>query len=602
MCHAAPISLLKRIACMKGTAKQMLWLHVSAALLLAWMGITPFGSDMLLLVSRCHQIDMPNLLEHDLYFGMPAGNYAFTVRLLHLLGMLIPLPYGTVLLHYLSTFILVWGVWRCACACTDSPVPILAIPLFMLMTGTYLFGNTCMGETYHPQYTAFGFMAALFAFLIERRFFPAALMTACCAIFHPLMGLYGLVVSLIGLLVCRYQGKNILLALSTLGAAFYFAIWPSIHSGGLDQDRLSWRVYTNLLLYFRAPGHHYPPSWGASMIVIACLVAIVGLLLAKRDKMRLAIYLLLCLACVSGSINNMFFQMPALVLANPLKLGPAMWLLSWAMIAAYCCDLVASRWPLCALLILSAQTICTLLFAVLIIETGRHIAAQRAWTKIAGQRSIGDDLIFFLVGLIFTLTLASFKANYTALALQSILLIIGAIVLRPQCTIAGIHQVAALMLSLKIMELAVLGQIPRAIELQHKPERAWQSVCRYIERNTSTQACFIIPPDKEDFQLLTKRAAFASFKHFPFQPALAREWGRRMHLLGALALSEGEVCSVHQPIVCDLASYRNMQSSTIASAIAAYDMIDYCIAYKGTKLPYPSIYANEAYSIYRLRK
>jgi hypothetical protein len=65
-------------------------------------------------------------------------------------------------------------------------------------------------------------------------------------------------------------------------------------------------------------------------------------------------------------------------------------------------------------------------------------------------------------------------------------------------------------------------------------EADWKAICAAAREQTPPGACVVVPPERDDFQWRSCRAAFFTWKHFPFEPRAAIDWAERGSALGVI--------------------------------------------------------------------
>lgn len=130
-------------------------------------------------------------------------------------------------------------------------------------------------------------------------------------------------------------------------------------------------------------------------------------------------------------------------------------------------------------------------------------------------------------------------------------------------------------------------------------ETKWVEVCEYIEQNTSIADTFIIPPEIYNFQYLSQRSAFFTFKHLPPELNRVHEWFNRSKLLRLIPANlNPEIISA--PVKINYHSYNNLTKEDFIKIRNKYNYVNYCIVRSNINLSFPLVFANSSYKIYSL--
>jgi hypothetical protein len=392
------------------------------------------GSDMMLILPRL-SADAPTSWSLDPYFSRPADSYLFIDLLFRLGGRILPLVVLLPALSLLSAVLLATAVLDLARQEAGDCFAPLSIGLAVLATGVATLGNMLLGDAYHPQFTAFGFAALAAAASGRARWLKAALLLVAAGLFHPLIGLYGLLFPILGILDRRPAPRDLIGAILPALGVVALAVAPAVSGGGLLNDATAWRAYVRLLIFLRAPHHHLPFVWPPAEFFFFAMITIVAFMATTRRLIRWWILALACLALLGVLNNGLSIRQPTLVIANPLKMAPLVLVLFWAGVAR-----------------LSAM------------KTG-------SWRRII--------LMLLLIGAAWRLAAGSYP---------------GPIAVDPA-------------------------------------EADWKAICAAAREQTRPGACVVVPPERDDFQWRSGRAAFFTWKHFPFEPRSAIDWAERGYAL-----------------------------------------------------------------------
>jgi hypothetical protein len=243
-------------------------------------------------------------------------------------------------------------------------------------------------------------------------------------------------------------------------------------------------------------------------------VTVGGFILALRERGFMAwAFGLAFVLCVINIVNNIFFQIPSIVIAYPLRVAQIMLFLFW---------------------VLAAKRI------------------DEAWNRYGLARW----KIFRWARIVACATLVIFGAANSG--------------------------------------------FPQNLTLRQKIFPQWAKICKSCQVYTDVRACIIVPPDKENFQYLSKRSAFMTFKSFPFKPIDAIEWFERLKLLGNIAIETPELGLLTRPVEVDTDKYATLKAEDFLLIAQRYPFVDYCITARSHVLPFPEVFQNSAFTLYRI--
>jgi len=492
------------------TLRQAVLALASAIILSAVVGFSFPGDDLSLIIPRVLQMEDPGLFTNDIYFNKPAQSYELVAFMASQLSKIRALPVSLAVVMIITHLILVVSVWRAASYILKGPVSFAIVLFVMILAGPRMMGGIITGNSYHPQFTSYALFVLALSFIIEMRLYTALFIMALSAVFHPLIGLYGLLFVALGALSKKVSIKEKLKLAAMAVIVLFIVIVPSIKSGGVDLTAKLWKEYVNILLYIRAPHHHLPYVWSVVDIFRSVIIIIAGLLLAIRTRGFILTAFILSLAlCLIGIVNNISIQIPKVVIAYPARMAQVILFLFWALMAAFLDQAV------------------------------RRLATVRM-RRIVLAAALGMVFIF-----------------------------------------------------------VALSKFPDNISLSSEKDPSWIGVCYAAEKNIDKDSAVIIPPDKCDFQYLSKRSAFVTAKHFPFHPMRAIEWVKRMSYLHLVILPD-DISRIKDRLDIDGAMYKKITEADVDAIHKLYPFVRYCIVDKEEPLPFRKLYENRRYSLYAI--
>ncbi|MBI2443529.1 MAG: hypothetical protein HYV40_06540 [Candidatus Levybacteria bacterium] len=134
----------------------------------------------------------------------------------------------------------------------------------------------------------------------------------------------------------------------------------------------------------------------------------------------------------------------------------------------------------------------------------------------------------------------------------------------------------------------------------------WYDVQVWAKNNTPKDAMFLTPPDRwwffePDWRVFSERSTFVTLSEvleFAFTPEYTPHWVSRFTIAapGALEQFDGDV---YKSLKLTKEAYAS-QSDKQLSVLALVNDIDYIVVEKPRRLPYPLVYENRTFSVFRV--
>jgi len=368
-----------------------------------------------------------------------------------------------------------------------------------------------------------------------------------------------------------------------------------------------WAEVARIKLFVRGPWHLSPEYWGKWEIINYVLVMLILISVWKvwrEEKIRM---LSLCgvlggLVVAVGILNNLFLFEPFFILLNPFEIGPIVLALAYIVAARFLSEMIERKYYLSSLalfLSLSLQT-WSIFFLIWILRVFFPEPASpiHPWRR---------DLFFlFLAGLAGALQLKFWGRGWVGDVSSAVLL---------QRVYVFFFAAAAFFLFGRLRNLTweawvwvlLVGFLGSAalmgrwkwFEVQRPWESDWQEVCEYSLKHSSVENTFIIPPEMDNFQYLSSRSSFFSFKQIPPDLKSVHEWFSRLQLL-ELVPSTLDPKSIQKPVEIRFKNYDRLKEEDFLKIKAQYFFVNYCIVRQRIQLPLPEVFSNASYRIYRL--
>jgi len=120
----------------------------------------------------------------------------------------------------------------------------------------------------------------------------------------------------------------------------------------------------------------------------------------------------------------------------------------------------------------------------------------------------------------------------------------------------------------------------------------------WIEKNTSTDAVFLVDPTMLDFYIFAQRAVFVSYKHIPNKSADVYEWSERLQLF---KLGHNSNIRVDDTKAVLRSNFYALDENSIMEIAESYN-IDYYLGLPGQDLPFEKIHALDGFVLYEIIK
>ncbi len=120
---------------------------------------------------------------------------------------------------------------------------------------------------------------------------------------------------------------------------------------------------------------------------------------------------------------------------------------------------------------------------------------------------------------------------------------------------------------------------------------------KWIGKNTSEDAVFIVPIDWETFYIDTNRALFVSWKHAPQKPEDLAEWYKRIQLLNrGENLFEKNID--HRKVIAT--NYQNLTKDELLQLKESYPSVTHLVFSSSIMLDFPEVYRTNDFVLYKL--
>lgn len=566
------------------------------------------------------QVDNPDLYANDLIFGIEEPLFTYLIYYYRFLNHLISLPWISIISQFLSYALLFFALMRLASVLSGRKISVLATVAILLIAPTTIIGGHHLTYvTFYPQYAAYAATLLAFSFMIERRLIEASICVAFALFAYPLVGLHALLIT-IGVLIffpalrTKIPATIIILSLATIIALLPSALAYSFQ----DISKESLEKYLDILVYIRSR-HHFclscmedKPDLRLAMVVLFATIFHLKWGRLSETKYRITSLLIICLfvGTIISFVNNELFMNYLLFQTNPAKSSPVILglLLCYGLIVLNArvekglfvstAFVLCSGTPLSLLLISSCDILWERINPKLTVAIQRQDYFKKSIINaMSSNRSY--DFLITVVGIIFTFLIFSDKNLYmihmSAFGFSAIILLFFA-----RCNSPQLKHVAGLTLVFFAVIGLVEGTLPAKVKVLN-PEREWADISFQVSQKIPEDAVVVIPPGYRDqqFQYLSKRAAFVTFSHFSRIPKFGLEWLERMKMIKALPINCCEE-KLRGPVRVFFNRYHYMKERDFMAIHKKYSFVKYCVVSRNVTLNMPLIHENRSYRLYRI--
>ena len=586
------------------------WTNLLAAVLfLTVMEGAIFGSsDDLYILPGVYRLQNPDLLRFDLAYQAiqpPFSYHAFGQYVLFFLSRILSMEKAVFFLITLWRICLVAGLFRLVQQLGGKKISALAIAV-LISFNPHLVGYNLTGNWYAVHFAALALAILSLSYWISGPKIAALGLWVLAGLFHPLIGA-GSLIFFLGIHIYRLKRRNQIWVCAALLAGLGLIGFGGIRFLSRLDPGIPWNEVARIKLFVRGPWHLSPEYWGKWEIINYVLVML--FLISAWKVWREADVRMLSLCGVlgggivaAGIFNNLFFFEPFFILLNPFESGPIILALAYVLAGRFLSEMMEKKYYLSSLAVflsLSLQTwsIFFLIWVLRIFSPEPSRPAQ-PWRR--------DLLFLFIAGLAGAVQLKFWGRAWvgdvsSAVLLQRVYVFffaaVGFFLLWRMRKLTWETWGWVLFVGF-FVSAAVMGQL-KWFEVQRPWEKDWQEVCEFSLQHSSVGSTFIIPPEMDSFQYLSRRSSFFSFKQIPPDLKSVREWYDRLQRLGLVSPGLAPK-SLRKPVEIGYDHYNRLETQDFFRIKRQYPFIDHCIVRQGIQLSLPEIFSNASYRIYRL--
>jgi hypothetical protein len=580
-------------------------LLAALALIVLVNGLKYPNNDATNLITLTYKLQNPNLFPNDITFSAsPLGYSAFFIWYLNILSNFLSYRWAMILSNLFSQLLLLFALRRLAKQITTREIPAISFSLLILGLGAVdlIAGYQFTSPYYSSHYTAFAFvLLGISYYLSQQKWFSG--------VFFVLSILFNIRIGFLGVgflfLVWFWERPNklkfrilpiiVIGFLFSLGFLIWFNYQPS--KNALDEIIRIW-------IFFRAPAH-YLPYLDPYKIVNVLLISIFIALMWRKQVTQTGKAMCFAALVYSGGIFVNIINNSTIL--DPIILLLQIWECGFLIISVFyilICQLLAERIDrglilssIIVLLVSDYQMRSIILLSILIIDPFLN--------KIWSEKKLLKDGIVSIISILTIFLLSKviprdwLQNSFTSIPNNwwFILGISGLFII-----LARKYTYQKVIISTFVGCFAaalITGTYVGIMQGSFNTDLSWDEVANFAIHETPIDATFIINPQISNFQVISQRSTFASYKHFPaYDISQIPEWFNRMKMLHVVPdISPNKI---NQIVKIDWNKYNNLSTNDFLQIKKHYDFVDYAIVKADVNLELPLVFHNKKYKIYSL--
>jgi hypothetical protein len=572
---------------------------IALVIFVTMSGITFPGSDDLANIPRLYQLQNTKLYVNDLVFKSLPTYYFFQYHIINAISYLISIKWAYLIFILMSHSLLLISLRKLALQLFDRCIPAIIFEIVLIgYMNTFIMADYCLtSNVFSPHYLSIAFSLQALACFIDSRHVRMSCLLFFAFLFHIQVGFYG------ALLIIFYWFWNIDLKRKIVfsgGAALVSIVFLwCMFNMNVDTGTMMLES-AKIIAYARSPHHAIPSFWNGYELVNFLLIVLVFYLCWINGSQRqrqfifsltlLSILVIIYMACNTYLFNATVFYINA-VEALPYILA-GFYLLALNIIFEK--NYAGYTYIIALFFILTSLELRILIVLVLlIIDVIKNVNEDTGSKSIFIKDYVATIIVISILYL--KIILLDIQWNQKPWN-NNIMWIVASLILL--CAFLKIKRNDVRYIAIIIAVSFVFSGKYKKINWEYLPEPAWGKVATFAS-TTSLDTCFVIPPDKYDFQYLSYRSAFFTFKRLPSEIRDLPDWFSRsqMLLLFEPSIKPIKLDSVVRP---NFDRYNMLTEQSFLEIKKRYPFVTHCIVNKLNKLSFPMIYENESYAIYRI--
>lgn len=565
------------------------------------------SSDDMALVPRMYRWDDPGLFANDIALGGTLQRFMFVLFVLHGLSKIMPLQYVTglwIVCSHASLLLGLWLIFKVLADEAEEKKGIIVLLALLMICGRYAIIGSYHLQYYYwaPHYLAHPLIFIALFCLVTRRFWAMTGFLLAAGCIHALIGLQGAILCGNVLLVNRIVKLQKMRRVVVIVGIFLCLVFICLAVRSLDFS------YVRISAFVRAPWHMAPLFDPAALIkyaIVAIGFMLMGATLCRSKERNRSIFiagLIAIFGILFGIWNNTAFAIPAFVMANPLELGPTLHGLFLCLAALLIVRIAQSNMSFLVALPLLAPHKIGFFFIISVLAVYQLVMDSgivkrgifRIWVAIGAFLCAGGGS-----WMLFSDALSPWQsgAHYGYAVAVFVILLMHHAWLRGSSSVAVIAP--AIIVIFYIAYGLTGGQCFWKINLAEQPaEPVLIDVAKFIENHSPKNSLIVHPPSIANFQYLSRRSSFVSFKAVPLAPNLLPVWLNRLQELGVYS-KKMDYQTLTEPVIYNFENYHDLSGADFVNLAAKYPGITHIVldTRHGRRPFLKTIYENAYYQV-----
>ena len=580
-------------------------LGIAFFILLLINGQSFINSDATNLLALTKKVGNPSLYPTDIAFSAsPLGYSFFFTQYLYFFSKIIPIDRVMVFSNIASQLILLIALRRLFKSVVNLELPAIAISLFLLGLGgnDLIVGYHLISENYSSHYSAIALSLLGISFFLTNKKIPGALLLILAILFNLRMGFlaFGFFILFLIWKITPPIRKKLIIGLGSVFIFFMIVIiWQGVKN---PNSKLSEII--NIWVFFRSSPHYMPFLYPYKILNFFMISIFIGSMMKKIDHKDFKAWFFATFCCIFGIILNILNNA---TLLNPIIVLAQFWEISFIVVVTFYLfagrflfDRVKRGFLVSSIIILLStdfQTRVILLLTCMILDP----LIERITNRKKGLRELISIAVLFIV---FSVEKLWIPQRFLQQPLPTIpiswFISFGITLLVLMIFHAYSYKVLVYSISIGLVFTCLLiGQFSGLKYSSLSSNSEWKEVTDYASDNTALDAVFIINPQIDNFQALSERSAFVTFKHIPaYTIQLVPEWFSRMQLLKVVP--KIEPITINQQIQPQWDQYDLLTKNDINNIKEKYNEVDYVVMKRTADLDFPIVFENHSYRVYQI--
>jgi hypothetical protein len=568
-------------------------------------GLSYPNSDATNLITLTYKLQNPNLFPNDITFSAsPLGYSAFFILYLNIFSKFLSYRWVMIISNLFSQLFLIFALRRLAKQITNQEIPAISISLLILGLGSVdlIAGYQFTSPQYSSHYTAFAFVLLGISFYFSRRIWSNIFFLGFAVLFNIRIGFLGVGFQfLIWFWERSYKKRLRILPIIAISFLFFFGflVWFNYQPSKYTLDEI-----IRIWVFFRAPAHYLPyldPYKIVNVLLIAIFIALMWKKQVTQPGQAVGFAAFVCIGGIFlNIINNSTILNPIVVLLQFWECGFLVISVFYIFVSQLLFERIEKGFILSSIIILLVsdyQMRSIILLFTFIIDPYLK--------KIWPEKRLLNDSIVSIINLMTIFLLSKviprdwLQNSYTHIPNNLLIILVISLII---IIIVRQYSYRTVIISTVIGFFATILLTGAYVGIQQgylNSDLSLDEVANFAINKTPIDATFITNPEMSNFQVISQRSTFVSFKHVPaYDITQIPEWYYRMKLLHVVPDINPK--EINQLISKDWDRYNNLSTHDFLQIKKQYDFVDYAIVKNDTNLELPLVFMNKKYKIYSL--